>query len=279
MNHSNSPLLKTVQAGFTITALLLAVACGDTKGTLVNNPRNPNGLGPAPITLSADGGVLQASDLGSAGNYVILAKTGVSNVTGSAIVGNLGVSPAAGSYYTGFPSFAADPGFTFATSSAVTGRMYAANYFAPTASNLTTAIGSMETAYTNAAGRSNPDFNELATGNLSGLTLTPGLYTWSSSVTMPTNLTLAGGTNDVWIFQIAGNLTMAAAKTMTLTGGAQAKNVFWQVAGSMTVGTSSHFEGIILCKTAVTFQTTSSLTGRIFSQTMVALDNNAITQQ
>ena len=279
MINSHSSLFRiALRTSFSLSALVLAVACGDTKGSSINNPRNPLGSGPAPVSLSSDGGTLQASDLGSAGNYVILAKTGVSNVTGSAIVGNIGVSPAAASYITGF-ALSADASNTFSTSPSVTGKLYAANYFPPTPSNLTTAIGSMETAYTNAAGRTTPDFNELATGNLGGLTLTPGLYTWTNTVTIPTNLTIAGGTNDVWIFQIAGNLSMAAAKTITLTGGAQAKNIFWQVAGSVTVGTSSHFEGIIMCKTAVNFQTTSSLNGRIFSQTMVSLDNNAITQQ
>lgn len=89
-----------------------------------NNPNNPNGLGPAAVNLSSNGGILQAGDLGSAGNYVILAKTGVSNVTGSAITGNIGVSPAAASYITGF-SLIADASNEFSTSSSVTGRIYA----------------------------------------------------------------------------------------------------------------------------------------------------------
>ena len=84
----------------------------------------------------------------------------------------------------------------------------------------------MQTAYTDAAGRPTPDFVELGTGNIGGKTLVPGLYKWSSSVTMPTDVTIDGGANDVWIFQISGDLSMAAAVHINLNGGAQAKNIF-----------------------------------------------------
>lgn len=245
---------------------------------VVSQPTNPNGLGPAPVNLSSNNGVLQAGDLGSAGNYVILAKTGVSNVTGSTITGNIGISPAAASYITGF-SLIADASNEFSTSSSVTGRVYAADYAPPTPASLTSAISNMETAYTDAAGRTNPDYTELAAGDIGGLTLAPGLYKWSSSVTIPVDVTLSGGPNDVFIFQIAGDVTMASAKNIILAGGVQAKNVFFQVAGQVTIGTSSHFEGIILCKTAVVLQTNASLNGRIYSQSATVLDNNAVTEQ
>lgn len=244
---------------------------------VTNEPINPLGQGPAPVNLSSNGGVLNPSDLGSAGNYVILTKAGITNVTGSSVVGNLGVSPVAATYITGF-SLVADPSNVFSTSSSVTGKIYASDYSPPTPSNLTTAIGSMETAYGDAASRTSPNYTELATGNLGGLTLVPGLYKWSSSVIIPSNVTLSGGANDVWIFQIAGNLTMDSAMQVILSGGAVSKNVFWQVAGQVFMGTNSHFEGIMLCKTSVTLGTQSSIRGRIFSQTMVALDNNVVTE-
>jgi hypothetical protein len=255
-------------------------ACGSGDGSLIsgNNPRNPLGLGPAPISLASSGGQINPADLGSAGNYVLMAKTGISNVTGSSIIGNLGVSPAAASYITGF-SLVADSTNTFSTSSSVTGQVYAANYSPPTPSNLTTAVGSMETAYTDGAGRSNPDFNELATGSIGGLTLTPGLYTWTNTVTILDNVTISGSENDVWIFQVSGDISMAAAKSITLSGGAQAKNIFWIVAGEVVIGSSSHFEGIVLSKTAITLQTLASVNGRLYSQTHIALDNNSVTQK
>jgi hypothetical protein len=254
-----------------LTSLFLAVilaGCGDS--TLSTNPQNPSGAGPAPVSLGS------GAELGAAGSYVILAKTGISNVTGSTVTGDMGLSPAAASFITGF-SLTADGTNVFSRSSSVFGKVYAADYAVPSPSNLTTSIGSMETAYTDAAGRTLPDFNELATGNLGGLTLVPGLYKWTSSVTIPTDVTIAGGANDVWIFQTSGNLTVAAAKNIVLSGGAQAKNIFWQVAGQATLGSTSHFEGIILSKTAITLQTGASMKGRALAQTQVALDNNAIT--
>ena len=219
---------------------------------------------------------------GTAKGFVFLSledETGISNVTGSTVTGDMGLSPAAASFITGF-SLVADSTNQFSTSSSVVapGKVYAANYAAPTPANLTAAIGSMETAYTDAAGRTSPDFNELATGNLGGLTLAPGLYKWTTAVTIPTDVTIAGSANDVWIFQTSGNLSISAAKNVVLSGGAQAKNIFWQVAGQTTLGATSHFEGIILSKTAITFQTGASMKGRALAQTQVALDNNVITQ-
>ena len=220
---------------------------------------------------------MQAGDLGSAGQYVILSKAGISTVPGSSITGNIGVSPAASTYITGF-SLIADSSNVFATSNQVVGNVYAATYASPTPSNLTTAISNMETAYTDAAGRSNPDFVELATREIGSLTLGPGLYKWSNNVTISTDVTIAGTATDIWIFQISGNLTMASAKKVFLTGGALAKNVFWQVAGEVNIGTTAQFDGIILGKTAVNFQTGSTLNGRAYAQTAVTLDQSTITQ-
>jgi hypothetical protein len=265
---------KSVLSFFLLTFIISG--CGSSGGgSTTYNPRNPIGAGPAAIPLGASGASVVAGDLGASGNYVILSQAGISNVTGSAITGNMGVSPAAATYITGF-ALVADGTNVFSTSSSVTGKIYAANYAVPTPSNLTSAISSMQTAYTEAASRTNPDFNELLTGNIGGQTLAPGLYKWTSSVTIPNNVTISGTANDIWIFQISGNLTMSAAKNIILAGGALAKNIYWQIAGTVTLGTSSHFEGIILCKTAVTLQTTASMNGQIFSQTMVALDNNSV---
>ncbi len=246
------------------------------SGTIVTNPKNPLGLGPAPISLTPTGSsAIDPSDLGSAGNYVILAKTGISNNTGSAVTGNIGISPAAASYITGF---ALTAGIGFSTAPNVVGKIYAATYVPPTPSNLTTAISNMETAYTNAAGRTSPDFTELYSGDLSGRTLVPGLYKWSTSVIIPTSFTIAGGANDVWIFQVSGDVTLSASQSIILSGGAQAKNIFWQVAGQVTTLTSSSFKGIILSKTAIVLGSTATLIGRAYAQSAVTLDNTTVTQ-
>jgi hypothetical protein len=214
-------------------------------------------------------------DLGTSGNYVILAKTAINNNPTSAITGDLGLSPAATSYITGF---ALTDNTGYVTSDQVTGKVYAADMADPTPSNLTTAVENMITAYNDAAGRSNPDFVELYTGDIGSKTLSPGLYKWTNTVTAPTNVVLSGGENDVWIFQIAEDLTVSSDVTFTLSGGAQAKNIFWQVAGEVTIGTDSHFEGIILSMTGITLTTGASLNGRMLAQTAAILDGNTVVE-
>jgi Ice-binding-like/Secretion system C-terminal sorting domain len=217
-------------------------------------------------------------NLGTAGNYVILAKTGVSTTGTTAVTGNIGLSPAAASFITGF-SLIADATNAFATSSLVTGKVYASNYATPTPTNLTTAIGDMATAYTNAAGRTptpSGAFLNVGAGEIGGQTLAPGLYKWTTGVTISTDVTLNGGANDVWIFQIAGNLSEANGKKISI-GSAQAKNIFWQVAGQVTVGTTADFKGVILCQTLVALNNGATLEGRALAQTAVTLDADAVT--
>lgn len=149
----------------------------------------------------------------------------------SAVTGDMGLSPAAASYITGF-SLIADATNAFSTSTQVTGKVYASDYAAPTPSNLTTAVSDMMLAFTDAAGRA-PDVTELGAGNIGGMTLTRGVYKWGTGVLIPSSVTLAGSGTDVWIFQIAQGLTMSAAKSIVLSGGAVAKNVFWQVSGNV----------------------------------------------
>jgi hypothetical protein len=220
-------------------------------------------LGPAPVNL------------GMASNYAILAQSKISTVPTSAITGNLGLSPAAASFVTGFALTRAG---TFWTSPQVVGGVFAADNDPPTPSNLTTAVANMLAAYTDAAGRPTPDFTNRAAGAIGGLTLVPGLYNWASSVTVPSDITLAGTANDVWIFQITGDLTLSTGKAMTLSGGAQAKNIFWQVAGAVDLGTTSHSEGIVLCKTAITLGAGASINGRLLAQTAVNIASSTVTQ-
>ncbi|HEY4120136.1 MAG TPA: ice-binding family protein, partial [Byssovorax sp.] len=196
--------------------------------------------GPAPVFL------------GAAGNYVILAKSAISNVPMSDVTGDVGLSPAAASYITGFALTQAG---TRWTSTQVTGSVFAADNDPPTPAGLTTAVSDMQTAYTDAAARPTPTALNLDGGGIGGLTITPGLYRWTSAVTIPSDVTLAGAPNDVFIFQVTGDLSMSAAAKMILTGGAQPKNVFWQVAGAVDLGAEAHAEGVVLSKTAIKLQT------------------------
>jgi len=213
-------------------------------------------------------------DLGTAGTYAILTKAGISSVPNSVITGNIGVSPIAATGITGF-SLTMDASGEYSTSTQVIGKVFAADYDAPTPNILTTAIGDMETAYTDAAGRS-PDYTELYSGNLSGRTLKPGVYKWGTGVLINSDVTLKGNSEAVFIFQIAGTITQAADTSIILTGGVPAKNIFWQVAGAVEIGVGAHFEGVILAQTNVAMLTGASMNGRLLAQTAVTLQSNTV---
>ena len=216
-----------------------------------------------------------AVNLGTAGNYAILAKTGVSTTGATSVTGDIGLSPAVATYLTGF-SLTLPSASAFSTSAQVTGKVYAPGYADPTPATLTTAVLDMQNAYTDAAGRA-PTVTELGAGNIGGLTLVPGVYKWGTDGTIPTDVTLSGGANDVWIFQIAGNLNISSAKKILLSGGAQAGNVFWQVAGQTTIGTTAVFNGTILDQTTIVLNTGATLNGRALAQAAVTLDASTVT--
>lgn len=212
---------------------------------------------------------LTAVNLRTAANFAILSKTGITNVYPSVITGNVGSSP-----ITGAAILLSCP--------EVTGTIFSVNAAGPLpcsvpdASRLTTAVGDMQTAYTDAAGRNNPNFLNLGAGNIGGLTLSPGLYKWSSSVTIPTDITISGNATSVWIFQVSGTLQMSSAVQVHLVGGALAKNIFWQVSEGVSLGTTSHFEGTILGNTLIAMNTGASINGRLLAQTAATLQSNTV---
>ena len=233
------------------TALLMLIAGGSASGQ--------SGLGPVPVNL------------GTAGTFAILSKSGITDVYASAIVGDVGTSPITGAAL-------------LLTCGEVSGKLYVVDAAGPlpcatnNPSFLDTAVLDMGFAYDDAAGRTFPDFNELGAGEIGGLTLEPGLYKWGTGLLITTDVTLTGGPDDVWIFQVAGTLNQANGTRVTLAGGALAKNIFWQVAGAVTLGTTAHFEGVILAKTMIAVNTGASVNGRLLAQTAVTLQMNAVTQ-
>ena len=248
LNHAASK--KGICIG--LMAALVALLCSPSPGMASGS----RGKGPAAVNLR------------HAGSFVILSKTGITDVYPSAIVGNVGTSPITGAALL----LACDE---------VAGTIYTVDAAGPACevinpALLTVAVSDMETAYTDAAGRTNPNATELGAGNINGMTIPPGLYKWSSSVQIPIVVTLSGGPNDVWIFQIAGNLTEGNGAQVILKGGAQAKNIFWQVAGQTTLGTTAKFHGNILCATAIVMNTGAVLEGRALAQTAVTLQMNAV---
>ena len=249
------------------TTLIVAACATDAPSGLHSSASAPGsanrseaqlGIGPAPVRL------------GTAGNFALLSKTGITDVYASAVTGDVGTSPITGAAL-------------LLSCSEVTGRMYVVDAAGPAcaindATTLTASVLDMETAYLDAEGRVSPDFTELGAGEIGGLTLRPGLYKWGTSLLITNDVTLNGGPNDVWIFQVAGTLDQANAARVTLTGGALAKNIFWQVAGAVSIGTTAHFEGIVLAKTMVAVKTGASVNGRLLAQTAVTLQMNAITE-
>jgi len=254
----------TTPAAYIVTAADATTATYTVTVTLA--------LGPAPVNL------------GLAANFAIFADTGISNATNpAAITGDIGVGPGVTS--TAITGFALNlpAGSAFSTSAQVTGKAYAFDYAAPTPTYVTTASTDMLAAYNDAAGRTAGvgPFLNIGGGTIGGLTLAPGIYTWGTDVTLPigTNVTLSGGPNDVWIFQIAGTLTTGASTSVLLSGGALPRNIFWQVAGSSaTLGANAHFEGVVLTKFAINFGNQASANGRLLAQTAVNLDQNAVIQ-
>jgi hypothetical protein len=230
-----------------------------------------------------------AVELLTAGNYAILAKTGISTVPTSAITGNIGVSPIAATAITGF-TLTLDSDAQFSEDQTqIVGQAHAASYGGAIATLLTTAVSNMEAAYTDAAGRLNSEAARINLGSGSlggdfggpGAPLTPGVYTFGSDVTIGSGIVFQGsgeaGADDVFIIQMTGNLKQDAHTKVTLEGGALAQNIFWQIAGKVEVEANAHLEGILLVKTAVTFVTGSSLNGRVLTQTACNLDQATIT--
>ena len=222
------------------------------------------------IASAVAGGGQAPVNLGKAGTFAILSKAGITDVFRSSVTGDVGTSPITGAAL-------------LLTCDEVSGKVYTVTAAGPvpcTNSNpslLTSAVNDMEAAYTDAAGRTAPTATELGGGELSG-NLAPGIYKWSSPVVLSKELTLTGGPNDVWIFQMSQTFDTAVSSSINLAGGAQAKNVFFAVAGATALGASSHFEGIILDQTMIAVNTHATVNGRLFAQTEVTLQMNTITE-
>lgn len=279
-------------ATFTPTAAALNAATSYTA-TITTAAKNAGGTAmPNPVAWTfTTAAVLTtgqaAVNLGLAGNYAIFADTGITNATacvGACITGDMGVGPGVTSTaITGF-ALILPPAGASSTSAQVTGNIYAFDYAVPTPTAVTTASTDMALAYTDAAGRPagvGPNLN-LGGGTITTQTLAPGVYTWGTNVTLGAAqiLTLSGGPNDVWIFQITGTLTTSATSSVLLAGGALPKNVFWQVAGAaVNVGAApAHFEGVVLAQVAINFGNQATANSRLLAQAAVNLDQTTVTQ-
>lgn len=209
-------------------------------------------------------------NLGTSGNFAVLAKSGISTTGVTSITGDIGVSPATSTAISGF-GLIMDASNTYAITSMVTGKVYASNYSAPTPAYITTAISDMENALTTAMGMTLSVINELGAGDISGMTLTSGLYKWGTGLLITgAGVTLTGGPNDTWVFQVSDDFTVNG--DIVLSGGAQAKNIYWVTETQALLAGNINFSGNIIAKTLISLNAGTHVNGRLLSQTAVTLN-------
>jgi hypothetical protein len=225
-------------------------------------------------------------NLGTAGNYAILATTGISTVPDSSITGHIAVSPIVSSFIIGF-DLDIDESNQFSTCTQVDNesRVYAPDYVGgsngiSTPALLTTAVGDMVSAYTDAMARLSTDASKrnLGGGEIGGMTLVSGVYTFPTTITISSDVTFSGDANSVFILQTSGSVTQEMDINVVLGPNVKAENIFWVVAGVLTVKSGAAMKGVLLIKTTVNFNTGSTLVGRILSQTFVTLQMASITE-
>ncbi|MDO9275603.1 MAG: ice-binding family protein [Lutibacter sp.] len=275
-NGDNVVLTATPNSGYQFTSW-----SGDATGT--NNPltvlMDGNKNITANFTLITTGGLCPspAVDLGLAGNYAVLAESAISTTGVTSVTGDMGISPLAASFITGFGLSLHSSG-TYSTSSLVTGKIYAADYTSPTPSNLTITVDNMHTAFTTANGLA-PNYTELYAGDINNRTLQAGVYKYGTGLLLTNTITLDGGGVDcaAFVFQIAGDLTVSNNVKIVLINGAKADNIFWVTAGAgAVIGTDVDFSGNILSKTLISLEARSIVKGRLLAQSAVSLIGNTV---
>ena len=245
--------IKALLTTITIVTALITAGC---------KKENTNPMGASPsgtVTIPLQTTVQPAVSLGAATDLAVLAGSSISSTGATTITGDMGLSP--GSSVGGFP-----PGILIGT-------LHVNNNIANQSKVDLTA------AYNDAAGRTATDIVTLS-GNIGGLTLTPGLYKSTSSLAISSgDLTFdaMGDSSAVFIIQIASTLTTTSGRAVFLSGGAKASNIFWQVGSSATFGTTSDFKGTVMAMQSITFNTGATLEGRaLASAGAVVMAGNTI---
>jgi hypothetical protein len=222
----------------------------------------PTPVGTNPVVIPVQTTTMSNVTLGSTSTLAVIAGSGITSTGATVITGDIGLSP--GSSIGGFP-----PGI-------LNGTQHINDDLA------TQAKLDLTAAYNDLAGRTSTDIVTLS-GNIGGLTLTPGLYKSTSSLAISSgDLTFdaQGNANAVFIIQIASTLTTTSGRQVVLSGGALASNIFWQVGTSATFGTTSVFKGTVMAMQSITFNTGATLDGRGFARTgAVTMAGNTIVKQ
>jgi hypothetical protein len=217
-------------------------------------------------------------DLGSAGNFAILTKSGIDRIGTVLVTGDIGVTPIDHTAITGF-SESMDPSGEFSTSIYVVGKIYASDYAPPTPTYVGTAMLDQETAHTTAMGLTTDVIVDLGAGDISGMTLAPGLYKFNTGLLITNQgVTLSGGPKDTWVFQVEDDFTVQDAAKITLAGGALAKNIFWITRKQAILGSTVEFHGNIVASTLISLNSLTTVDGRLLCQTAVTLISSYVTK-
>ena len=245
------------------TITTLAIALVTIIGSCKKSTTTPSSSSSSSTTTIPLQSTIQAPvSLAGSASLAILAGSAVSNTGATVITGDMGLSP--GTSVGGFP-----PGI-------LNGTLHINDGIANQAKLDLTA------AYDDAAGRTATDIVTLS-GNIGGLTLTPGLYKSTSSLAISSgDLTFdaKGNPNAVFIIQIASSLTTTSGRQVILSGGALASHIYWQVGSSATFGTTSVFKGTVLAMQSITFDTGASLDGKALARTgAIIMAGNTIVNQ
>ncbi len=217
-------------------------------------------------------------DLGTGGDLAVLTKSGISTVGATIIADHIGISPAIGNAFTGF-SQTMYAGGEVATSDYVAGRMYVSDYANPTPDYVNTAISDQGTALTAAMSLTTDVIVDLCAGDISGMTLAPGLYKWGTGLlTASQGVTLEGGTNDTWVLQIPDDFTIENDAAITLAGGVLPENIFRVTSTQALFVSDVEFFGNVLPQTQISLTNGTTDYGRLLSQTAVTLDASTVTK-
>ncbi len=248
--------IKNVFTTFAIATVVLMSGCKK------ESPAPSSSSTSTPITIPTQTTSQAPVAMTGAANLAVLAGSGITNTGATVITGDMGLSP--GTSVGGFP-----PGI-------LNGALHINDAIANQAKLDLTA------AYNDAAGRTSTEIVTLS-GNIGGLTLTPGLYKSTSTLALSSgNVTFdaKGNASAVFIIQIASALTVTSGRQVILAGGAVASNIFWQVGSSATFGTTSSFKGTVMAMQSISFDTGASLTGRALARNgAVTMAGNTIVKQ
>lgn len=260
---------KQLFVSFVMSLGLILTACGkkahDTSTVVTTT------TGSSTVEIPVPNHKVKPLDLGVAKSFGVMAYTAITSAPTSSISGKVGLKPGVRSLITLNPATEVAGGSM---------EIYAGDDVGDPQNYLTMAREDLIAAYRDAAART-PDRDKLEAyeGNLGGKILPPGIYHWSNGATIPTDLTLEGNDTDVWIFQINGDLDMAQNTRISLSGGALAKNIYWQVSGKVTLGANSIISGTIMNQLTFEMKTNAQVIGRVLCKNgKVLMSQNVITK-